>query len=93
LPDSKVTVTILSDRRQQSSRGLGRLAEYFVEMQQLDLAASAGQALDGIRRSDRVVALAHVEKARGDAPAFTRLQRSHFEPHGGFDRVLPWDRG
>lgn len=79
---------------QDSAAALSRIAEYFVEMGQLELAALAGQALRRYPADlGALVARAQVEIARGDAAGFARtvelLQR---RLSGGADRVLPWDR-
>jgi len=72
----------------------GRLAEYFVEMDELDLAASAAQALRRYPADlGALAARAQVENARGDMESFARtvdllLPRIS----GGADRALPWDR-
>lgn len=73
---------------------LSRLAEYFIEMRQVDLAAAAGQKLK-LYPADlgASVALAQVEKATGDAAGFAKsfdLLLSSL--NGGFDRTLAWDR-
>jgi hypothetical protein len=73
---------------------LARLAEYFVETDQLKYAETIAVAL---RRQpadlNALVALAHVERARDNreayANAFEALQTS---VEGGFDRGLVWDR-
>ena len=73
---------------------LSRLAEYFVESQQLDLAAAAGQKLQQYPADlGALVALAEVERARGDTPAFAKiLETLAASLAGGADRSLPWDR-
>jgi len=73
---------------------LGRLAEYFVEMQELDLAMSASLALQRYPADlGALVAIAQVAKARADASGFTKTF-NELVPilAGGFDRTLPWDR-
>lgn len=81
---------------EESSRAtsLSRLAEYFIEMKQPDMAASTETAL---RRypSDlgALVALAEVEKIRGDEDGYARTFGSIQAAMGaGLDRGLPWDR-
>ena len=73
---------------------LGRLAEYFIESQQLDLAASAGQALQRYPADlGALVALAQVEKARGEAEDFAKTFNVLLSSvAAGFDRTLAWDR-
>jgi len=79
---------------QDDPTAAGRLAEYFVEMDKLDLAASAAQALGRFPADlGALVARAQVENARGDAEAFSRtveLLIPRVLGHG--DRSLPWDR-
>ena len=79
---------------QDDSVALSRLAEYFVEMGQLDLAASVGQALRRFPADlGALVARAQVEIARNDPAAFARtieLLRPRLAANG--DRGLLWDR-
>jgi len=89
------TVTVLEVVDDQDpAAAAGRLAEYFVEMDQLDLAASAAQALRRFPADfGALVARAQVENARGDMDGFARtvdllLPRLS----NGADRTLPWDR-
>jgi hypothetical protein len=79
---------------QDSAPALSRIAEYFVETEQLELAARAGQALRRYPADlGALAARAQVEIARGDAADFARtvelLQR---RLSSGADRSLPWDR-
>ncbi len=79
---------------QDSAAALSRIAEYFVEMGQLELAALAGQALRRYPADlGALVARAQVEIARGDTAGFVHtvelLQR---RLSGGADRVMLWDR-
>jgi hypothetical protein len=73
---------------------LGRLAEYFIETQQLDLAASVSQVLQRYPTDlGALVALAQVEKARGDGEDFAKTFNVLLSGvAGGSDRILPWDR-
>ena len=71
-----------------------RIAEYFVEMQQLD---SATRAIQALRRYPAnlgaLVAIAQVEKAGGDAAGFTKdFNALVLNLSTGSDRALPWDR-
>ena len=71
-----------------------RLAEYFIENRQLDLAAAAGEKLK-LYPADlgALVALAQVERARSDAPALAKTFNTIVSTlSGGFDRSLAWDR-
>jgi hypothetical protein len=83
-------VTDESDR----PAALSRLAEYAVEMRQLDLAAAAGQALERYPADlGALLARAQVEKARGDPAVFTKIfNELLLNLSGGYDRALPWDR-
>ena len=79
---------------QDSAAALSRIAEYFVEMGQLELATLAGQALRRYPADlGALVARAQVEIARGDTAGFAGtvelLQR---RLSSGADRVMPWDR-
>jgi hypothetical protein len=88
-----VTVLEIVDE-QDAATAASRLAEYFVDMGQPELAAAAGQAL---RRypADLGASLAQAEVAiaAGDpeatAPAVSVLLR---RIAGGADKALPWDR-
>lgn len=73
---------------------LSRLAEFFIETQQLDPAGAAGEKLK-LYPADlgALVALAQVERARGDMPALAKTIATIVSTvSGGFDRSLPWDR-
>jgi hypothetical protein len=88
---SVVILEVVED--QDSAAALSRIAEYLVEMGQLELAAKAGQAL---RRHPAdlgaLVARAQTEIARGDTAGFAStveiLQR---RLSAGADRIMPWD--
>lgn len=73
---------------------MSRTAEYFLEMQQLDLAAAAGQVLQRYPADlGALVAVAQVERARGGSPAFTKAFAVLLANlAGGSDRSLAWDR-
>jgi len=79
---------------QNSATAVSRLAEYFVDMGQLDLAARAGQALRRFPADlGALLARAQVAMAEGDSDEFSRtfdvlLRRIS----GGSDRALPWDQ-
>jgi hypothetical protein len=81
---------------EDSSRAvsLARLAEYFVEMNQIDDATAAIPALERYPSDlGALVALAKIAKARGDADAFGKAFKPLLTSLGaGFDRTLPWDR-
>jgi hypothetical protein len=79
---------------QDDATAEGRLAEYFAEMEQTELAASAEAAL---RRfpSDlgALVARAQVEFTRADTDGFAQtVDLVLHRVSGGADRALPWDR-
>jgi hypothetical protein len=71
-----------------------RLVEYFIEMQQLDIAARASEALRRYPADlGALVALAQVEKAEGNEAGFTNdFNALVANLTGGSDRSLPWDR-
>ena len=79
---------------QDSATALSRVAEYFVEMGQIDMAMSVREVLRRYRANvGALVAQAQVEAARGDAADFAGV----FEVllpllSRGDDRALPWDR-
>jgi len=71
-----------------------RLVEYLVEMHQLDAAAYSSQALLRYPADlGALVALAQVQKARGDEEAFGKVLNSLVSNlSSGSDRSLVWDR-
>jgi len=71
-----------------------RLVEYLVEMHQLDAAAYSSQALLRYPADlGALVALAQVQKARGDAEAFDKVFNSLVSNlSSGSDRSMAWDR-
>jgi hypothetical protein len=71
-----------------------RLVEYLVEMHQIDAAAYSGQALLRYPADlGALVALAQLEKARGDAGAFGKVFDALVSNlSSGSDRTLAWDR-
>jgi hypothetical protein len=89
------SVVILEVVEEQSDAGtLSRIAEYFVEMNQLDLATSAGTALRRFPADvGALAARAQVENARGDTADFADVvELLKRRLTGGADRVLPLDR-
>ncbi len=83
-------VTENTDRALAASR----LAEYFLEVQDLGMAASVNESLKAYSANlPALIGRAQIEKARGDAPAFdlvfATIQQS---VTNGLDRLLPWDR-
>ena len=71
-----------------------RMAEYFLESDRLELAVAM---IPGLQRYltdlGALVALAQVEKARGDAERFDKTLATLLSGlAGGFDRALAWDR-
>lgn len=89
---SVVILEVVED--QNDAAALSRLAEYFIEMGQLDLAASSGQALRRFPADlGALVARAQVEIARGDPADFTRsIEQLKSRLSAGADRFMPWDR-
>jgi hypothetical protein len=79
---------------QDDATAQSRLAEYFAEMDQTELAASAGAALRRFPADlDALVGRAQVEIARGDKGAFAQtVDLLLHRLSGGADRTLPWDR-
>jgi hypothetical protein len=79
---------------QDDATALSRIAEYFVDMGQLDLAAKAG---DGLRRFPAdlgaLVARAQVQLGTGDGDAFAKsVEVIVRRIAGGVDRDLQWDQ-
>lgn len=79
---------------QEDAVALSRIAEYFVEMGQLDRAASVGVALRRFPADvGALVARAQVELARDDTASFGRtVEQLKSRLSGGAARALPWDR-
>ena len=88
-----VVILAVTDESNRAA-ALGRLAEYFVETNQLEQAAAAGQALQRYPADlGALVALAQVAKARGDAEGFAKAFSALLSSlAAGFDRTLAWDR-
>jgi hypothetical protein len=89
-----VTILEVVDDEQDEAAELSRLAEYFVEMGQLDVAASVTQ---GLRRYPADlganVARAQFEVARGEMDAFAKsVEQLKNRLSNKADRSLPWDR-
>jgi hypothetical protein len=79
---------------QDDATAKARLAEYFVEMDHLDLAAAAAQALRRFPADlGALVARAQVAKAVGDNDAFAHTVDLLLpQAAAGASRSLPWDR-
>ncbi|AOS44318.1 hypothetical protein Verru16b_01379 [Lacunisphaera limnophila] len=88
------TVILEVTDEENPAAAISRTAEYFLETQQLELAAAAGQALQRFPADlGALVALAQVERARGGPPAFTKIFETLMENlAGGSSRNLAWDR-
>ena len=88
-----VVILAVTDENNRAASA-SRLAEYFLESKQPELAASAGQVLQRFPADlGAMVALAQVEKARGDREAYARVFAALVSNlTGGFDRALAWDR-
>ncbi|HEY4248561.1 MAG TPA: hypothetical protein VGM64_17190 [Lacunisphaera sp.] len=71
-----------------------RLIEYFLEMQQMDLAVRSSQFLTKYPANlGALVTLAQVQKASGESEAFTKTFDALLANlSGGSDQNLPWDR-
>lgn len=91
--DQSVAIFKVTDESNRAA-ALSRLAEYFVESQQPELAASMKQALQ-LYPTDLgvLVALAQVEKANGNTNGFAKtLETLLASIAAGSDRSLVWDR-
>ncbi|HEY9155036.1 MAG TPA: hypothetical protein VIM69_07900, partial [Opitutaceae bacterium] len=79
---------------QDDSAALSRIAEYFVEMGQLDTAAKAGLALRRFPADfGALVARAQVEGSHGESEAFVKLvEQLKTRLKSNSDRSLQWDR-
>jgi hypothetical protein len=79
---------------QDDAAAASRLAEYFVDMGQLDLAERAAQELRNFPADlGALLARAQVEIAEGDADGFGRTVEILLRRiAGGSDRALPWDQ-
>jgi hypothetical protein len=88
-----VTVFEVIDE-QDDATAASRLAEYFVEMDHLDFAASAAQKLRRFPANlSALVARAQVENAQSDPDAFAKTVASLLPRlSGAAERALPWDR-
>lgn len=73
---------------------MSRVAEYFIEMGQLDQARATGQALRRFPADfGALIARAQVEVGVGDAAAFNAVMETVIRRlASGADRFLPWDR-
>ena len=92
--DQSVAIFAVVDVQDNAS-ALSRLAEYFVEMEQLDQAASVSDALGRFYPADLGAAIARalVEQARGDAAGSAdTMTQIESDLARGDDRALPWDR-
>lgn len=80
---------------QDNPTALGRLAEYFVEMEQLEQAALVGEALTRLFPTDlgAWVSRSLVEQARGNTSGFaTAIKELPTHLAQGEEEALPWDR-
>jgi hypothetical protein len=79
---------------QSPAVAMSRLAEYLVEVGELDQAASAGEALRRFPGDlGALAARAQVQSARGDPSGLAQTLDSLLSRlSNGADRVLPWDR-
>lgn len=89
------SVTVLEVvEEQDDAPALSRIAEYFVEMDQPELMANAGQSMRRFPADlGAVVARGQVELARGDSAALARTV-AQIKPRlsSGGDRTMLWDR-
>lgn len=89
------SVTVLEVvEEQDDATAMSRLAEYFIEMSQLDMAASLGQALRRFPANlGAIVARAQIENARDDASGMAQtVNLIKTRLAGKADRSMPWDR-
>jgi hypothetical protein len=93
LEGNSVTILEVVDD-QDDATALSRITECFVEIGQIDRAASAGQALRRFPADlGALTARAQVEIARDDRASLERTFESLLRRlSGGADRGLPWDR-
>lgn len=91
--NQSVVVLEVTDETNRAA-ALSRLAEYFVETGQMDLATATGELLQRYPAFlGALIALAEVDKARADADGFARtLAAITGGLDNGLDRRLPWDR-
>lgn len=89
---SVVILQVTDDSNRPASTA--RLAEYFIESGQMEFAASAVPALQRYPTDlGALVALAQVEKARGEAEGFAKTLNTVLSSlSAGSDRALAWDR-
>ncbi len=88
-----VTILEVTDNTNRTV-ALSRLAEYFVEMQQAEVADASVKGLQRYPADlSALIALAQVERSRGNGEGFNRaLQAIVSAVDGGLDRTLAWDR-
>ncbi|MEO6004831.1 MAG: hypothetical protein ABIZ04_24200 [Opitutus sp.] len=93
MEDRSVAIFELTDESSKAN-ALSRIAEYFVETEQGNLADSANQSLLQFPADlGAMVARAHVAKLHGDEVEFEKLVSAVASSvSAGLDRTLPWER-
>ena len=91
--DRSVVILAVTDESNRAT-ALSHLAEYFIEMKQPALAATAGESLQRYPTDlGALVALASVEQAAGNTEQFARTFHAVLASlNSGFGRLLAWDR-
>lgn len=92
--DGQSVVILRVTDEENRAAALSRLAEYFIESQQVEQAAALTPALERYPTDlGALVALAQIGKIRGDADGFARTFGNVLSSlAAGADRALPWDR-
>lgn len=91
--DQSVVILEVTDESNRAA-AIGRLAEYFIETKQTELAAATVPTLQRYPTDLGVlVALAQVEQVRGNTAGYTKAFAALLTSlTNGFDRTLAWDR-
>lgn len=91
--EQSVAVFALTEDSNRAA-SLSQLAEYFLEMGEIEKAAALRDALRRYPTDlGALVALARIEKTRGDNPAFVQaFQPVQTSVTNGLDRMIAWDR-
>ncbi|HEX2862460.1 MAG TPA: hypothetical protein VHN79_12515, partial [Lacunisphaera sp.] len=91
--DESLVILQVTDETNRAT-ALARMLDYFLETNRPVLADAAGDALRKFPAdANALVAIAQLEKARGQTAAFTRTFGTLADGvTGGFDRGLAWDR-
>ncbi len=92
--EDQSVVVLEVTRETNPAAALSRLAEYFIETRQPDLAASTAELLQRYpAHPGALIALAETDEARGNRAGFEQTLGALVAGlDNGFDRALPWDR-